>query len=231
MLNVELGERVVGTELMSGTELLRIADLNRMEVEVEVNENDIVRVHYKDTALIEVDAYLGRKFRGIVTEIPVSANTTGLTADQVTNFKVKILLLKEFYDDLLAEASITPFRPGMSATADIQTSRKYGIFSVPIQAVTTRADSANIPADTTNVNENSKKDNLLVVFINKNDTARLVEVTTGIQDDKYIEILTGLGIDDEVVTEPYSAVSKKLNNNMLIKVVDKKDLFTDDKKK
>ena len=124
MLNVEQGERVVGTSLMTGTEILRIADLNRMEVEVEVNENDIVRVQLGDTALIEVDAYLGRKFKALVTELPVSANTTGLATDQVTNFNVKILLLQDSYKDLIMAGNPNPFRPGMSATADIQTSRK-----------------------------------------------------------------------------------------------------------
>ena len=143
MLNVELGERVVGTSLMTGTEIMRIADLNRMEVEVEVNENDIVRVQLGDTALIEVDAYLGRKFKGLVTELPVSANTSGLATDQVTNFNVKILLLQDSYKDLVSPQNPNPFRPGMSATADIQTSRKNNIFSIPIQAVTTRPDTLN----------------------------------------------------------------------------------------
>jgi HlyD family secretion protein len=137
-LNVELGERVVGTELMSGTEILRLADLNMMEVEVEVNENDIVRVSFNDTALIEVDAYLDKKFKGIVTEIPVSANVTGITTDQVTNFNVKIRLLPSSYQDKVTESNPYPLRPGMSATADIQTEVRKGVYAIPIQAVTTR---------------------------------------------------------------------------------------------
>ncbi len=140
-LAVELGERVVGTSMMAGTEMLRIADLNRMEVEVEVNENDIVRVAYHDTALIEVDAYPDTRFKGIVSEIPVSANTTGVTTDQVTNFNVKILLLPESYADKISDDNPYPLRPGMSATADIQTDRRTGIYSIPIQAVTTRMDT------------------------------------------------------------------------------------------
>ena len=234
MLNVELGERVVGTELMTGTELMRIANLDRMEVVVDVNENDIVRLSKNDTALIEVDAYLGRKFKGIVTEIPISANTTGLATDQVTNFNVKILLLKESYSDLSEKNIISPFRPGMSATADIQTSRKIGVFSVPIQAVTTRPDSTGELNDSTKMSKDGtivREEEIMVVFINKGDTAKLVRVETGIQDDKYIEIFSGPQEGDEIITDPYSAVSKKIKNNALIKVVDKKDLFTGNKKK
>jgi len=233
MLNVELGERVVGTELMTGTELLRIADLHRMEVEVEVNENDIVRVNQGDTALIEVDAYLGRKFKGIVTEIPVSANTTGVTTDQVTNFEVKVRLLQESYKDLVTDEIISPFRPGMSASADIQTSRKTSVFSIPIQAVTTRPDTTKVFVDSTakdlNKEETDKKDEMIVVFINQSDTAKIKTVKTGIQDDRYIEIIEGLKDNDEIIVAPYSAISKTLKNNNLLEVVDKKDLFKDKK--
>jgi HlyD family secretion protein len=234
-LNVELGERVVGTELMSGTEILRVADLNRMEVEVEVNENDIVRVHLGDTALIEVDAYLGRKFKALVTEIPVSANTAGITTDQVTNFNVKILLLPESYFDLISDRNKSPFRPGMSATADIQTSRASLVYSIPIQAVTTRPDTAEIFIDPTAEKDDNtkevKKDELVVVFVNQSDTARLKIVETGIQDDQYIQIKSGLEEDDDIIVAPYSAVSKKIENNNLLEVVEKKDLFKDEKKK
>lgn len=230
-LNVELGERVVGTELMSGTELMRIADLDRMEVEVEVNENDIVRVHNRDTALVEVDAYLGRKFKGVVTEIPVSASTEGLTTDQVTNFMVKILLLPASYQDLVEDNNPNPFRPGMSATADIQTSRKYNIFTIPIQAVTTRKDTAN-----NKISEESREDKdesleeeeMVVVFVAQADTAKLREVETGIQDDEYIEILSGLKEGEKVVVAPYSAVSRNLKNNSLLEIVKEEDLFKND---
>jgi len=236
MLNVELGERVLGTNMMSGTEMLRIADLNRMEVEVEVNENDIVKVHLADTALIEIDAYLGRKFKGLVSEIPVSAKSTGLTTDQVTNFNVKILVLSQSYSDLVDNKNKYPMRPGMSATSDIQTNRKFGIFTIPLQSVTTRPDTLKIVQDTTLVkkddeNVSKKKNELLVAFVSKDGKAVMKTVTTGIQDDKYIEIISGLDKDDEVITAPYSAISKKLQNNSLIEVVDIKDLFKGDKEK
>ncbi len=235
MLLVELGERVVGTELMTGTEIMRIADLDRMEVEVEVNENDIVRVKNNDTALVEVDAYLGRKFKGVVTEIPVSAATTGMTTDQVTNFDVKILLLPESYDDLIDENNQIPFRPGMSATADIQTSRKYDVFTVPIQAVTTRPDTAaqdepGLMNEQENENDEiTSREELVVAFVAKKDTAIMKVVETGIQDDRYIEIIDGIEPDDEVIVSPYSAVSKKLKNKSLIEIVDQEDLFKEEK--
>jgi HlyD family secretion protein len=236
MLNVELGERVLGTNFMAGTEMLRIADLSRMEVEVEVNENDIVKVHKADTALIEMDAYLGRKFKGLVTEIPVSAQSTGLTTDQVTNFNVKILLLSDDYKDLVSDRNLYPLRPGMSAAADIQTSRKYGIFTIPLQAVTTRPDTLKIAKDTSFVKSDEevakiKKDELLVAFVAKDGKALMKTVKTGIQDDKFIEITSGIEPDDEIITAPYSAVSKKLQNNNLIEVVELKELFKSEKDK
>lgn len=236
MLNVELGERVLGTNMMSGTEMLRIADLNRMEVEVDVNENDIVKVHLSDTALIEMDAYLTRKFKGIVTEIPVSAATTGLTTDQVTNFKVKILLLSSDYSDLVNSKNPYPLRPGMSAASDIQTSRKSGVFSIPLQSVTTRPDTLKAVQDTSLIKTDketttNKKNELLVAFVAKDGKALMKTVTTGIQDDKYIEITSGLLPEDNVISAPYSAISKKLQNNTLIEVVDLKDLFKTDKEK
>lgn len=235
MLIVELGERVVGTEMMSGTELLRIADLNRMEVEVEVNENDIVRVEMNDTALVEVDAYLGRKFKGIVTEIPISAATVGLATDQVTNFNVKILMLPESYADLVTKTSPTPFRPGMSATADIQTSHKYDIFTIPIQSVTTRPDTAKQDLYKENTKdedeEGFKKEELVVAFVAVGDTAFMKIVETGIQDDKYIEILSGIEEDQEVVVAPFSAISKRLKDKSLLEKVSMEELFKEEKGK
>ena len=159
MLLVELGERVAGTNLMAGTEMLRVADLSRMEARVEVNENDIVKVSLGDTALIEVDAYLDKKFKGIVTEIANSAKTTGVSADQVTNFDVKILVLPSSYQSLVDAGDKNPFRPGMSASVDIQTESKSDIITVPIQAVTTRTDT------TKNVKSPSGKDIRTLVFI------------------------------------------------------------------
>jgi len=235
MLNVEKGERVVGTAMMTGTELMRIADLNRMEVKVEVNENDIVRVSMNDTAIIEVDAFLGEKFKGVVTEIANSANTTGLTTDQVTNFDVKVFLIQDSYKFLIEQGYVNPFRPGMSATVDIQTDIKNDILTVPIQAIATRSDSilaeqtenAN-EADVDNVDDDVMKE---VVFVTENNKAIIKEVKTGIQDNNYIEILEGLEPDEEVIVAPYTAITSKLKNGSLIEVVDKNDLFTTKKKR
>jgi len=228
MLNVELGERVVGTELMSGTDILRIADLNRMEVEVEVNENDIVRVALGDTALIEVDAYNDARFKGLVTEIPVSANTTGITTDQVTNFNVKILLLADSYKDKITAGNPYPLRPGMSATADIQTNLKLGVFSVPIQAVTTRVDSVAMESSE---NVSATLEQSSVVFAVREGKAIMTRVETGIQDNSFIEIISGIGPDDEVVIAPYSAISKQLKNELPVEVVPEEQLYKSDKKK
>jgi HlyD family secretion protein len=247
-LNVEVGERVVGTIQMAGTELLRIANLNLMEVKVDVNENDIVRVKIGDTALIEVDAYLGEKFKGVVTEIANSASVTGAGTDQVTNFEVKILMLKDSYAHLIPKGSknVYPFRPGMSATADIQTNTKYNVLSVPIQAVTTRKDSTgvvkSIAAGTLEKvdnfdDENNKqgekeknKEPLTVVFEYLDGKAILRVVKTGIQDDNYIEIVSGLKDSAEVITAPYSVISKKLKNTLSVEKTDKDKLFKTDKK-
>jgi len=248
-LNKEKGERVVGTAQMEGTEIMRLANLNEMEVSVEVNENDIVRVHTGDTSLIEVDAYLDRKFKGVVTEIANSANTTGVTAEQVTNFIVKIRILQESYQDLIIEnKGAAPFRPGMSATVDIQTKEATNIITVPIQSVTTRSDSTEFKAkeikkeedkDEPIVVNNSndkidKKDNSIkteeYVFIFSEGKAKRVKVKTGIQDNNYIEIKTGIKTGDEVVSGPYSAISKQLKEGMAIKKVDKAELFSGTKK-
>lgn len=246
MLNVELGERVVGTSLMTGTELMRIADLNRMEVKVEVNENDIVRVSMNDTAIIEVDAFLGEKFKGVVTEIANSANTAGLATDQVTNFDVKVFLLASSYKHLFDQGYINPFRPGMSANVDIQTDTKTDILTVPIQAVTARSDSTlnaqsdkekeENEEDVTMENSDQKKEsieeeNREIIFVAKDGKAVLREVKTGIQDNTYIEILEGIEPGEEVITAPYAAISKKLKDNDPIEVVDKEDLFKKEKKK
>jgi HlyD family secretion protein len=219
MLLVELGERVAGTNLMAGTELLRVADLSRMEAQVEVNENDIVRVHLGDTAIIEVDAYLDQKFRGVVTEIANSAKTTGVSADQVTNFDVKILVLPESYKQLVDAGDKNPFRPGMSATVDIQTETKDDITTVPIQSVTTRLDTTKIAATS------SRDDTRTIVFITDGKYALAKDVKTGIQDNNYIEILSGIEVDDQVISAPFSAISKKLSDSTLIEIVKKEELY------
>jgi HlyD family secretion protein len=236
-LNVEKGERVVGTSMMVGTEMMTVADLDKMEVQVEVNENDIVKVMKYDTALVEVDAYLNRKFKGIVTEIANSASTTGTTADQVTNFDVKVFLLKESYEDLISETSPYPFRPGMSATVDILTETRDGVISVPISAVTTRikkegggteevADEENTTAETTTDTKTAvKEEKQEVVFVFSGDKVKKVEVKTGIQDNNSIEILEGVNEGDEVVIAPYNAINKTLKDSMMVKKVKEEELF------
>ncbi|MBK9388760.1 MAG: efflux RND transporter periplasmic adaptor subunit [Bacteroidetes bacterium] len=220
MLLVELGERVAGTNLMAGTEMLRVADLSRMEAQVQVNENDIVRVNLGDTALIEVDAYLDKKFKGIVTEIANSAKTTGVSADQVTNFDVKILVLPESYQDLTDGGKANPFRPGMSATVDIQTEVKDSVITVPIQSVTTRTDTTKVAAGKTADDELRT-----LVFITDGKYALARDVKTGIQDNNYIEIITGVGVKDRIVSAPFSAISKKLSDSTLIEILKKEELF------
>ncbi len=197
-LDVELGERVLGTQQMTGTELMRIANLNNMEVEVDVNENDIVKIAVGNKAVIEVDAYLKKKFEGTVTSISNSADET-LTADQVTNFKVKVKIDKSSYQDLVEgkPATYSPFRPGMTATVDIISSEKSGILAVPIGAIIMHQEEG---ADT-------RKE---AVFVKNGDVAEIKYVQTGIQDDKNIEIISGLKSGDEVITGPYSTVSKTL---------------------
>ena len=232
-LQIEKGERVVGTALMSGTEMMRIADLNRMEVVVEINENDIVRVNLSDTSLVEVDAYMDHDFKGIVTEIANSATTTGVSADQVTSFNVKILLLIDSYNDLVSSSNPYPFRPGMSATVDIQTEINYDVLSVPIQAVTTRTDTLgafNEESDEVDIGKPEEAKEVVFVISGDETMSLKKEVKTGIQDNNYIEILSGLGEDDKVVVAPYSAISKKLGDSTLVEVVTKKELFKPKKK-
>jgi HlyD family secretion protein len=237
-LNVEKGERIVGVQGLQGTEILRLANLNEMEVSVEVNEND-----KNDTAIIEVDAYIGKKFKGIVTEVANSANTVGVSVDQVTNFVVKIRVLRESYAYLITEVNMAPFRPGMSASVEIQTSRAKDIITVPIPAVTTRnADTTKTKAlnrdeepEMTVVDEkqeklNKKKEDIKeCVFVNRNGVAKMVYVVTGVQDDDYIEIKSGIQIGDEVISAPYGAVSKSLKDGSKIIVVDKDKLFSEKK--
>lgn len=229
-LNVEIGERVVGTMQFSGTELLRIADLNKMEVKVEVNENDIVRVSFGDTSIIDIDAYLKKEFKGIVTEIANSANTAGVTTDQVTSFDVKVRILYDSYKDLITEETKYPFRPGMSATVDIETNSAKNVLSVPLQAVTTRIDTASTDEDMeTSIQLSKEVDEIL--FIIRLNTAFIKKVETGIQDNNYIQIINGIELEDNVVVAPYSAISKKLKDSVEVEIVDKKELFKVNKKK
>ncbi|MES2794449.1 MAG: efflux RND transporter periplasmic adaptor subunit [Bacteroidota bacterium] len=238
-LNVELGERVVGTSQMAGTELLRIANLNNMEVRVNVNENDIVRVSVGDSVVIDVDAYAtsNRKFKGLVYEVASSANgQTGSSAaavstDAVTEFEVKIRVLRESYRDLLVNNSKTfPLRPGMTASVEIITDRKNGVLSVPLASVTTRDLNAKPEEEKSNFgppkeNTDADKDKKVtkkeplkeVVFVNDKGKAKLREVKTGISDFENIEILSGLKNGEEIISGPFLAVSKKLKQGDLIK--------------
>lgn len=250
LLAVKKGERVVGTAQMTGTEMMRIADMEKIEVRVEVGENDIPKVHLGDSALVEIDAYNDRKFKGIVTQIASSskalssATATAVTND-VTNYEVRIRLLKESYQDLLdpSRPKNFPFRPGMSASADIQTKRKIDVLAVPINAVTTREKDSDKAVNETRTStaesgENNNKDQQEnrrsisteldeVVFVLQADktTVKRTKVRTDIQDITYIEILSGLKEGDEVVTGPYSLVSKTLKNDDKVKVVKKEELF------
>ena len=226
-LDAELGERVVGTQQMAGTEILRVANLAEMEVEVEVNENDIVKIAVGDSAIVEVDAYLGKEFKGIVTEISNSA-ADDLTADQVTNFDVKVKILKQSYAELTEgkPEDFSPFRPGMTATVDIITSRKKNIIGVPISAIVIKNDTTSVKK---NINGNDKEqtpsakktitdETFECVFVKNGDEVRLQVVKTGIQDDTNIEISKGLKVGDEVITGPYNTVTKSLKAGDKIEV-------------
>lgn len=250
LLSVELGERVVGTAQMAGTEIMRIANLSSMEVNVDVNENDINRIKVNNEATIEIDAFRDRKFKGIVTEIGSSAIGTATTStEQVTNFNVKIRILAESYEDLSdGESDLTsPFKPGLSATVDIHTQRDNGL-TVPIQAVTTREiekDGAKPKGDTTETADQAEQSAATandsrseakaareaaaklqeVVFVYREGKVYQVEVTTGIQDDRYIRVLTGLKAGEEVVVSPFTAISKTLKNETAVQKVSKDQLF------
>lgn len=242
-LSVEKGERVVGVSGMTGTEIMRLANLNEMEVSVEVNENDIIKVHKNDTASIEVDAYMDKKFKGIVTEIANSSNANGISVDQVTNFVVKIRMLRESYGYLVNDKNQIPFRPGMSASVDIQTRRVKKVVSIPIQAVTTRnkdslylnptvEEDQRITVENDNEEKEKKKTEEKIkeyVFILENKDVKQIEVKTGIQDNDYIEIVSGLKKGEVVICGPYSAVSKTLKDKAKVKVVKKEDLYKTDK--
>jgi len=248
LLNVKKGERVVGNSMMAGTEMLRIADMRTIEVRVDVGENDIPKVSYGDTALVEVDAYSDRKFKGIVTQIASTnrgaGGTVATSANDVTNYEVRIRLLPDSYADLLdpARPRNFPFRPGMSASADIQTNTHVNVLAVPINAVTTRDKSDTLSVGEEKSTKKEKKsampasgepvvtgnidDMEAVVFVLQSDgKVRRVRVRTDIQDISHIEVVDGLKEGDQVVTGPYAIVSKELKNGMDVKVVPKEELF------
>lgn len=233
LLSVELGERVVGTAQMAGTEIMRIANMSSMEVNVDVNENDINRIAVGNEATIEVDAFQDRKFTGTVTEIASSSTgiaTTG-SADQVTNFMIKVRISPESYADILGDNKLTsPFRPGLSATVDIHTEKDKGL-AVPIQAVTTREIQDSVKkgnAKSSKDSIDSKKKDLSIeecVFVYKDGKVILKPVKTGIQDEQYIRILSGLAEGEEVVISPFTAISKTLKDGTQVEKVDKDKLF------
>lgn len=211
LLNVKKGEKVVGTLQMSGTEMMRIADFSYMEVRVDVSEGEITKVKLGDTASVEVDAYLDRKFDGIVTQVSNSskgASSVLTSSDQSTNFVVKIRILESSYQDLLAD-NPKPFLPGMSATVDIKTKKKFGVLAVPIQAVTTK--------DSVYDGINHTKE---ILYVNHNGIAKVLEVKTGIQDDSYIEIINGLSGNEKIITGPYNIISKELKAGDAVKEID-----------
>ena len=229
---------------MTGTEMMRIANLNNMEVRVDVTENDIPRVKLGDMVDVEVDAYIGRKFVGRVTEIANSSSnsaTAALTSDQITNFEVRIGIDPSSYQDLVQPNKRYPFRPGMSASVEINTMTKSNILTIPIQAVTTREKDEN-KSKAKVVRNSSGEDEVIediteadlkeVVFvIGKGDTVHMAEIKTGIQDDTYIEVLSGIKKGDEVVSGPYSVVARKLKKGDIVRKVKEDELFSDGKKK
>ena len=231
-LDVEQGERVVGTSQMAGTEMMRIADLGKMEVQVDVNENDIVRVSLGDSAIIDVDAYAFKKkqFKGIVTSIANTANAKA-SPDQVTEFQVKIRILPESYGDLLKESpGRPPFRPGMTASVDIITTKRENVLAVPMMAVTVKRDKKSFSkegeegeSERTNEEENEKRAGVdeeqeEIVFVLENGRAKEKLVKTGISDFEYIEILEGIEDGEEIISGPYAVVSKRLEDGKMVSV-------------
>ena len=210
------GERVVGTAQMAGTEMMRISDLSRMEVRVEVNENDIVRIDVGDTAGIEVDAYDGRKFKGIVTQVANSSKNSAaaISTEQVTKYEVKVLILKSSYEDLMVEnGGKMPFRPGMSSTVHIYTKTESNVLTVPVAAITLKEK-----------NDNSGEKEEVVFVVEKGKAVKKV-VKTGIQDTRYIKIIEGIKPGEEVISAPYEAINFKISNETAVHVVDKEKLY------
>jgi HlyD family secretion protein len=239
LMNVKKGERVVGTAQMTGTEMLRVADMKSIEVRVDVGENDITKVKLGDTALVEVDAYNNRKFKGVVYKIanPITATSGVSSSAEVANYKVHIRLIPEEYADLAKDNNIFPFRPGMTASADIQTKSKRNVVTVPLNAVTTRdAKGEGKNTEVTKSNASTEKapttideDVSEVVFVlQKDNKVKMVKVKTDIQDLNFIEV-SGVNVGDKIITGPYSTVSKTLKEGSLVNVVTKEKLFEEKK--
>lgn len=240
-VNKKKGEQVVGTIQMAGTPILNIANLNSIEVRVDVNERDILNVSMGDTADIELDAYPGRKFWGIVTRIANTANnlsTMQLTSDQVTNFEVRVLVSQSSYRDLQTSDERSPFRAGLSASCEIRTNTSKGILSVPIVSVTTREDINEANKKKYNEKQGNKEENTKTdtnlkeyVFIQVADSVVMKEVKTGIQNDQFIEIKEGISEGSKIVIGPYEAISKKLKNGSKVKILKEEELYNDASKK
>ncbi|RFZ83279.1 efflux RND transporter periplasmic adaptor subunit [Mucilaginibacter terrenus] len=236
-LSIEKGERVLGTQQFAGTEIMTLSDLNNIDVNVDVNENDINRINTGNPAQIEIDAFLGKKFEGKVIEIGSSANVVGTNADQVTNFTVKVRITAQSYIDLLKKnaANHSPFRPGLTATVDIQTNHVRSL-AVPIQSVTTRDEKKAETKPDNNKDDNKRTASTpiakeYVFVLDKGNKVKQVQVTTGIQDDTNIQILSGLKGGEEVVSAPFAAISKTLKDGEVVEKVDKSKLFNTEGKK
>jgi HlyD family secretion protein len=233
-LDIEKGERVLGTQQFAGTEIMTISDLSQLDVNVDVNENDINRIKLGDSSKIQVDAFSGKDFTGVVTEIGSSANVVGTNSDQVTNFTVKVRISPKSYQNLLIKTADnpSPFRPGLTATVDINTSHATAL-AVPIQSVTTREEKKADTIGKKKQDDRSNKPQISApvkeyVFVYKAGKVKQVLVTTGIQDDSYIQVLSGLKSGDEVVSAPFATISKLLKDNMMVQKVDKSKLFSGD---
>ncbi|RZK52696.1 MAG: HlyD family efflux transporter periplasmic adaptor subunit [Pedobacter sp.] len=244
-LSIELGDRILGTSQMAGTEIMRISNLSSMEVNVDVNENDINRVNVGDSATIEVDAFADKKFKGIVTEIASSSTSVGTAStsvDQVTNFSVKVRILADSYSSVKGGAKDlpSPFRPGLSATVDIE-SESLTSLAVPIQAIFT-GDKEKSPSQAATATNDQSQDKqkaklndknikqYVYLFDSKASTVKKAEVTTGIQDDQYIIVKTGLKAGQEIVSGPYSAIQNKLKDGLKVEKTTKDKLFSADGK-
>lgn len=228
-LNVKLGERVVGTAQMAGTEMLTIADMSRIEVRVDVSETDIAKVKIGDTTIIEADAYRNRKFTGVVSKVGVSSKSgTSLTStDQVTNYTVHILILPSSYADLAAnlQKGRFIFKPGMSASVEIQTRRERNILSVPVNAVTTRDWDDSVKSKKKADGSDNDIRQVVFVYDSKDKKVKIRDVKTGIQDNEYIQITEGLKEGEEVVIAPYGAIARTLKDKSSVTVTDKEKLF------
>ena len=239
LLSVKKGERVAGNSFNVGTEMMRIADLSSMEVQVDVGENDIPKVKLGDSAIIEIDAFNNRKFKGIVYKIAnpeTSLASSSNSSTSVTNYEVHIRLLPSTYNDLIVKGQPFPFRPNMTASADIQTQTHTNVLSVPLNAVSTRSLADVRKSDSTNkkpiVSNTGDSDLVEVVFtVQPDGKVKLIPVSTSIQDINNIEITSGLKVNEQVITGPYDIISKMLKQGDKVKVVSKDQLVNSFTKK